>query len=489
MDLHQSICQLLREIGPGYAAQSPYDTAWIARLSGLGEPSGGEALEWLREHQLPDGGWGAAQPRYHHDRLICTLAAMTALGKYGQEQDRTRWQRAQLALEIDTKGLLADPSGATAGFEMIIPTLMAEAQELGIVQPTSNGVLADLSRYRTAKLARLAGSMVNRFLSTAFSAEMAGPDGVHLLDVENLQEENGSIAYCPSATSYFALHVRREDPKALQYLRSAIKQGGAPPMTPFDLYEPAWTLWNLSLTGPLDDEIMALCRPHLDFLEKGWRPGHGIGFARGHSSMDGDDTAVAFEVLNHFGRPVDLETVLSYEGEDCFRCYSFEVNPSISTNVHMLGALRQAGLGIEHPSVQKIIGFLRRAQTIRLFWFDKWHTSPYYTTAHAIIHLRGLADKLLEDAVYWILQTQNADGSWGYYMPTAEETAYCLQALVIWKRHGQPVPMEAVKRGAAWLEQHADPPYPPLWIAKCLYLPVLLVRSAILSALTLAEQG
>jgi hypothetical protein len=39
-----------------------------------------------------------------------------------------------------------------------------------------------------------------------------------------------------------------------------------------------------------------------------------------------------------------------------------------------------------------------------------------------------------------------------------------------------------------WLEEHADPPYPPLWIGKCLYNPRLVIRSAVISALTLAHQ-
>ena len=105
-----------------------------------------------------------------------------------------------------------------------------------------------------------------------------------------------------------------------------------------------------------------------------------------------------------------------------------------------------------------------------------------------MIACAGYTDWLADDALYWILETQNHDGSWGYYVPTAEETAYCLQALVAWKRSGHPVPREALKRGAAWLVRHMDQPYPPLWIGKCLYCPVLVVRSAILSALTLAEQ-
>ena len=83
---------------------------------------------------------------------------------------------------------------------------------------------------------------------------------------------------------------------------------------------------------------------------------------------------------------------------------------------------------------------------------------------------------------------KGSDGSWGYYLPTAEETAYCLQALIAWNRHGGQVPDEALQRGAAWLAEQSDPPYPPLWIGKCLYSPVLVVRAAILSALMMLIQ-
>ena len=88
----------------------------------------------------------------------------------------------------------------------------------------------------------------------------------------------------------------------------------------------------------------------------------------------------------------------------------------------------------------------------------------------------------------WILETQNLDGSWGYYVPTAEETAYCLQALLVWQRGGKSVPNDQIQRGLDWLAAHTQPPYPPLWIGKSLYAPEFVVRSAILSALMMGAQ-
>lgn len=489
MNLHRSFCQLLGDIGPdSRISASPYDTAWLARLGDMDRTLSDGALAWLREHQLPDGSWGAPQPRYHHERLICTLAAMIALARQSCAGDRTRWQRAQSALEAATRGLLDDPAGATIGFEMIVPTLLAEAEALGVIRGPVDGILGKLGRYRAAKLAALPDGLVNRFFTVAFSSEMVGLDGLKLLDVENLQEANGSVAYSPAATTFFTLHVRPEDAAALNYLRRVAADGSAPYIAPIEVFERGWALWNLAQAGPLDDDLLALAQPHLDFLQAYWQPGEGISACAGLTLIDGDTTGIVYDVLTRFGRAVDLEGVLHYETDDHFLCFPIEANPSISTNIHVLGALRQAGLGVEHPTVHKVLDFLRRAQTMRMFWFDKWNASPYYSTAHAIMVCVGYADALVQDAVYWMAETQNPDGSWGYYMPTAEETAYCLQALVAWKRQGHEVSAEALKRGAAWLAEHAEPPYPPLWIGKSLYCPEVVARSAILSALILVAQ-
>ena len=487
MESRSRFRQLLKEIGPGRMMTTAYDTAWVARLRGLGEPMSEQSLEWLRRSQLPDGSWGARDIRYHHDRLVSTLAAMTALAREGRPQDRKRWERAQLALETLTQGLRADPAGETIGFEMIVPSLIAEARFLGLIERQPLEVLNRLARYRAAKLAALPQGMINRHVTVAFSAEMAGPDGLKLLDVNDLQERNGSVGHSPSATAYFALYVRPGDATALSYLRQLAVSGAVPNVAPFDVFERAWTLWNLALTSPLDEDLLALCQPHLEFLEQGWQEGVGIGFAAGYTPKDSDVTSLVFEVLTAFGRSPDLDAVLRFEEKGHFRCYQLEANPSISANIHVLGALRAAGLGVGHPSVQKALKFLHRTQTLQLFWFDKWHASPYYSTAHAVINCAGYDDDLVQDAVYWILETQQADGSWGYYVPTAEETAYCLQALVAWKRQGHSLAENVLERGAAWLADRVDGPYPPLWIGKCLYCPELVVRSAILGALLLVE--
>jgi len=493
MTLH--VRELLSEVGSGKMSALAYDTAWVARLGEIDSELSDRALAWLREHQLPDGSWGAAYP-YYHDRLISTLAAIIALARQdGNQAHRSQIDHGLLALERITNGvtqqLHSDPNGPTIGFEMIVPTLVAEAESIGLIRHQGARILNELSEHRKRKLKLLSGKKISRYITTAFSAEMAGEDGLATLDVENLQEENGSVGCSPSATAYFNLRVRKDDRKALHYLRQACgPDGGIPNVAFIDTFETAWTLWNLSLIPGHEDLPAEFdIRRHVDFLSRAWDKHNGAGFSSEYSVNDGDETAVVYDTLLRYGVTKNLDGILGYEEDGWFRCFDLESDPSMSANVHVLGALRQAGFDKDSPPIRKILRFLETRRSDQGYWKDKWHTSAYYTTSHAVIACAGFADATVRSAVEWILQTQNADGSWGRPFPTAEETAYCIQALEIWQRHSGHISREVIGKAANWLEENSDPPYAPLWIGKGLYSPELVIRSAVLSALLLSGKG
>src|SRR5512145_2222787 len=124
---------------------------------------------------------------------------------------------------------------------MIAPTLATEAEKLGLIQNQGNRILGRLSKQRARKLAYLRDNLVSRYVTMSFSAEMVGTDEKNLLDVENLQERDGSVGVSPSATAYFATYVKKGDEASLKYLRSAMKEdGGMPNVAPFDIFEIAW---------------------------------------------------------------------------------------------------------------------------------------------------------------------------------------------------------------------------------------------------------
>jgi halimadienyl-diphosphate synthase len=489
------IIKLLKQIGPGTMPSLTYDTAWIARLGDIDTELSYRALQWISENQLPDGSWGASEPFYYHDRVISTMAAMIALTHGKRLKDRKQIERGLRALEKITEGATAglshDPNGTTVGFEMIVPTLVTEAENLGLIHQQRERILGRLSRQREQKLALLGEKLVSRYISAAFSAEMAGQDGQDMLDIENLQEKNGSIGHSPSATAYYAIYVKPGDSAALNYLRNHVNpDGGAPDLIPFDVFETTWCLWNLLLADFGDENIHSIFQSHTSHLENSWITGKGMGLSVDYSVPDGDDTIFGFEVLSRVGCPPDIGAVLSFEEKEYFRCYHYEANSSTSVNIHALGALRQAGYSISDPIVQKVINYLRNTSVDGAYWFDKWHLSPYYTTAHAVISGIGYSNDFVKKSIEWIIQTRQPDGAWGWQQsPTAEETAYCIQALCIWKRHGGKVPRSIIQIAAEWLGERADPPYLPLWIGKGLFSAENIVRSAILSALKLAQES
>jgi hypothetical protein len=275
----------------------------------------------------------------------------------------------------------------------------------------------------------------------------------------------------------------RPDADALRYLHRVTKEGGAPTVTTFEVFESSWVLWNLTHAGAIDEYQAPLAKRTLDFYASIWRPGQGIAMNRYFAVVDGDDTGIVGELLMRDGRGLDIDAIWSFEEADYFRCYNIESGSSTGTNIHFAGALRQAGLPANHPAIQKIVNFLDQEMIEACYWTDKWNCSPYYVTSHAVNVFAGYRNETVKRAVRWMIDTQNDDGSWGYFSPTAEETAYCLMALMTWHRYGLPVAPEIIERGAAWLLEHVDDPYPPLWIGKSLYVPTLVVRSALLSAL------
>lgn len=275
-------------LGNGISSTA-YDTAWVAKLGQLDDELSDLALNWLCERQLPDGSWGAEFPFCYEDRLLSTLAAMISLTSNKHRRRRAaQVEKGLLALKNLTSGAFEGPQldikDATVGFELIAPTLMAEAARLGLAICHEESILGELVGVREQKLRKLGGSKINKHITAAFSVELAGQDGVGMLDVDNLQETNGSVKYSPSASAYFALHVKPGDKRALAYISSIIQagDGGAPAFYQAEIFEIVWSLWNLSRTDIdlSDPEIVRTYLPYLDHVEQHWVRGRGVGVDR-----------------------------------------------------------------------------------------------------------------------------------------------------------------------------------------------------------------
>jgi halimadienyl-diphosphate synthase len=202
---------------------------------------------------------------------------------------------------------------------------------------------------------------------------------------------------------------------------------------------------------------------------------------------DADDTAVALLLLHDLGDTVDPHVLRSFEANDgSFVSFPYERHSSVGVNLHVLHALlRVPGYPEAARRVERIVEYLAD-QHSGLYWIDKWHISPLYATAHALLVLDELdADQArpisrqVQESREWLRQSQNTDGSWGFYgQSTAEETAYGLLALTAGRSFDER-DRPRCAAAAAYLTHVEHDEYPPLWIDKCLYTPPLIVRAAI----------
>jgi len=490
MDIKAEAKKLVRNLA-GRIGPSAYDIAWMARLpadngDGRRWP---ELIDWLVEHQWPDGSWGGAIP-YHHDRILCTLTAIIALRE--QETDPNvseAIRRGEQYIWNNLHFLHHDPI-ELVGFELILPTLLAQARGLDLDVPSHS---CGYGRIRAAKLHLLPMEMLyTPGTSVAFSLEFLDTQG-DAAAMRQLQGENGAIANSPATTAYLALQGGG-DGTAMGYLeRMRARTEGVPAFYPFRTFEAAWVLEHLAFGElPLDElvepPLWAALQASLTPTGTGIDPLFGIN--------DGDTTSVTLHVLALGGQPVDPDILRTFEEPEkrTFRTFGFERNASVVTNAHALEAL---SLMPDYPDRQDvwdhIVATLLGNQIYQSYWVDKWHASPYYATAHALIALIDVQEPLLTECMHsidWLLHTQREDGSWGYFdRSTAEETAYALLALLHYHRRVSEVNIEVLQRGMVHLlaatESQQTPP--ELWIAKTLYAPGNIVQAANLAVLALYE--
>lgn len=481
--LDAEIQTLLRDLGSGKVDGVAYDTAWVARLAPRYPGYGFErSLDWLRQNQYEDGTWGAPLVHYH-DRFISTLAAIVALREVGADKrDERRVKRGEQAL-WHLVGKLGRDDSDTIGFPILSAALAEEASELGLDVPRAPVRYKERFAKKVATL--LEQSQRNWRGSTL------------LVNLESLREElhggdvvlslNGTVGASPAATAGFLLRFENKD--SLDALRRVQQKGNtagsSPPFEVFDLFELIWSLHRLRMSNVIDLSD-AVVQEKISYLWENWSPEFGISHSTSFPLTDIDDTALGFSLLHWAGYPVDETVFEHYEQDTHFRCFPYESNPSPSVHLNLLTALKITGIAQKRPAwVQKSVTALRRYDENGSYWWDKWHTSPYYVVNAAMYALPDIADDLVCSRIKWIMRTQNDDGGWGFSdKSTIEETAYGLDSLLLWEKFGGSVDDSQILRAYRFLLGNLDAmQYTPLWIHKGLYTPRLIVRSTILGTL------
>lgn len=468
-------------------ASTAYDTAWVASAPHPDDPTKPRfpsALNWITAHQLPDGSWGSTIV-HQQDRILSTLAALTALAKFGRRDfdrlqvrhgERYLWQNAHLLRDVDNQ---------LVAFEFLLPALMKLAEDVGILVPPHLDAFGTESTGNVELVPP--DKIYSRNATIAHSIEFLGESG-NLLNLLSMQSDNGSIGNSPAATAYLLHQV--EDMAAVAYLERCLAGSpgsGVPAMEPCETFEALWVAYNLFLGGAAPESLLT-SQTREDLIAG--LGADGVSLSPSFGIPDADSTAIALLLLHEAGYSVDANALRPFERDNFFVSFPHERHESTGVNIHVLSALMRFPSYPNHGrAVAKILRYLQGARHHGRYWFDKRHISPYYATSHAIIALAGLpapytqyATALIDASQEWIIRTQNTDGSWGFYgVPTTEETAYAILGLSAVTATSQVV--TAIDAGRAYLEANQGTARPALWMDKCLYYPPRIVDSALHAAL------
>ena len=468
-----------------------YDTAWLAGLPGREDRRDSRfptTLRWLADNQLSDGSWGSSV-RYEHDRILCTLAALAPLAEFGRRAEDHRAVEAGTRYLWQHGHLLGKEPVELVGFELLLPALVERARSAGVPVPPHLDIYAAERRRKLELIPREA--LYSPRATVVHSLEFLGAQA-SVAGLESAQGDNGAIGNSPAATAFFLNQIQREDKGAVAYLEACLDHTGgatAPVLHPCETFELLWAAYHLFLGGaPSHGLLRPTERRRLaEDLSRA-----GVSLSPSFPIPDADDTAVALLLLHDLGERVDPIVLKRFAAADgSFVSFPYERHSSVGVNVHVLHALaRVPGYPDVEQAIERICSYLAD-QHSGLYWIDKWHISPLYATAHVMCAVAELAPHhqrrlchLIENSREWLRQSQNADGSWGFYgQATPEETAYGLLALATAADDRDMRRCEAAEVYLR-LSLAEGVSNPPLWIDKCLYIPPLVVNAAIDAALT-----
>jgi halimadienyl-diphosphate synthase len=328
--------------------------------------------------------------------------------------------------------------------------------------------------------------------------ELAGPG---VVGAPEIRPVNGAVCGSAAATAAWLGSDRPLVGSSVRMLTGlqARHGGPVPAFTSQVFVAQAWSLSHLALAGVEGGVLVELRSALAAAMGSSGVPG-GLPGGPGLPA-DSDTTAVALFALARLGVLRPLDHLWEYDTGSHFVTVHPETEASTSANAHILLALgdhaARGGPAAARcaEAAARIAAWLRDQQRGDGCWLDKWHASPFYATRSCAlaVHRYGGPDRAatVGRAVRWVLGRQRADGSWGRWRSTVEETAYAVQTL-LHTGGRDPVVARAAARGCGFLLRHHGQDvrrHPPLFHGKDLVAIPNLVRAAALAALELARRN
>ena len=388
-----------------------------------------EVVHWLLTMQRPDGGWGEEGAPLYRDAP--TLAAILALRSQDQcARINKAWNDGVRFLEAQSTCIQPeDGEYLSAAIELIMPTLLDQAGDMGISLPRDRfRYLEDLGEQRRKLIASRPPVPDSPPL---FSWEAWGTDPAPEL------VGCGGVGHSPAATAWWLYldagrtatgTVRERAASAIvraSYAAGTGTVGLVPGAWPMNRFEQSFVLYTVATAGLLSHpKLTSTLAPQLEDMCSALTS-RGLGFSDTFAP-DGDDTAAAVAALTLAGLPVDCDVLRPFQRATHFVAYPFETHGSYTVTARAVQALRIIG----YPAHQWT-GSILDAQQCDGWWpSDKWSASRLYGTYVALAALDESARYAKVAAAEAFLRYQHSDGGWGCFgQSTLVETAFGVFAL------------------------------------------------------------
>lgn len=469
------------DFSTGWLDTDIYSTAWVAMVPNKvdsSRPAWTEALDYVRSAQIEDGGWGDPLMYYAHARVVSTMAALMALTQWQEPEDEPRITRGYEALAKyahDLEYEVHEP----IGFELLFPSLLNNLQ--GAINYFPSHILRKINETYEQKL-KLINHLVpeiNNPHAWWFSMEMLPIQELARIK-DDFFDEIGSIATSPAATAAVLRAKRlygREELVAETYLDNLLVLGkGAVAFAwPAEIFAYLWILDTYRRAGmspaPHFQSVMKM-------LSMNWHSGtQGLSYSQIFPINDGDISSVGYTVLRWGGYEPSDEPLLALWNDNCTKTYPNERGVSISTNIHLLTALRHQPGSPQLDYMNRVTDWLKQQVKPDTLYDDKWHLSPFYTVSHALSAFLNWDREMEACCMSFILDHQHDDGGWGWQgRTTLEETAHCLLALNEAYNSGVLTDLTPIQRAAHLFQDPTVVPRERMWIGKALYRPVEIIE-------------